>query len=53
MKYSDIMIETNNKNVHENLMEMEVKYETEKKEIRITSLEKEKRLYTWIGIGGP
>lgn len=37
---------------NETLMDMEVKYETEKKEIRIASLEKEKLLYSWLGIGG-
>jgi signal transduction histidine kinase len=47
-KYTDLNYEYNNKNVRENLMEMEIKYETEKKELRITTLEKEKTLYTWI-----
>jgi signal transduction histidine kinase len=32
--------------------EMEVKYETEKKELKITALEKEKRLMTGLGIAG-
>jgi signal transduction histidine kinase len=32
--------------------DMEVKYETEKKELRIASLEKERRLYIWLGIAG-
>ena len=32
------------------MTEMEVKYETEKKELRIASLEDEKRLMTWLGI---
>jgi len=27
---------------------MDVKYETEKKEMRIASLEKERRLYLWL-----
>jgi signal transduction histidine kinase len=31
---------------------MEVKYETEKKELRITSLEKERQLYVWLGLAG-
>jgi signal transduction histidine kinase len=34
------------------ITEMEVKYETEKKEIRITDLEKEKILYRWLGLAG-
>jgi len=32
--------------------EMEIKYETEKKELKITALEKEKQLMTWLGIAG-
>ncbi|MDR1197864.1 MAG: sensor histidine kinase [Prevotellaceae bacterium] len=36
------------KNHTETLAEKEVKYETEKKEMRIAALEKEKTLYTWI-----
>ena len=32
--------------------EMEAKYETEKKELKITALEEEKRLMTWLGITG-
>lgn len=51
-KYTDIKTEINNKNVRENLMEMEVKYETEKKEMRIATLEKEQQLYFWLGIAG-
>jgi len=49
-KYFNIMTEINKKNVRENLAEMETKYETEKKEIRITSLEKERQLYVWLGV---
>jgi len=30
----------------------EVKYETQKKEMRIASLEKERRLYSWLGVAG-
>ena len=52
IKYEHIASEINSKNVRENLMEMEVKYETEKKEIRIASLEKERRLYVWLGVSG-
>jgi signal transduction histidine kinase len=36
------------KDYKKNLSEMEVKYETEKKEMRIVALEKEKTLYMWI-----
>ncbi|MDR1171208.1 MAG: sensor histidine kinase [Bacteroidales bacterium] len=31
---------------------LEVRYETEKKELRIASLEKERRIYIWLGISG-
>ena len=41
-----------NKNFQSSLSEMEVKYETEKKEFQITSLQKEKRLMTGLGIAG-
>jgi signal transduction histidine kinase/prefoldin subunit 5 len=41
-----------NKNYQSALSEMEVKYETEKKEMHIASLESEKRLMWTIGIGG-
>jgi len=41
-----------NKNYQSSLTEMEVKYETEKKEMRITSLEEEKRLISWLFITG-
>ena len=34
------------------MADMEIKYETEKKEIRITSLEKERQLYVWLGVAG-
>ena len=51
-KYKNVMTAINHKNVRENLMEMEVKYETEKKEMRIASLEKERRLYIWLGVVG-
>jgi signal transduction histidine kinase len=39
----------------QNLMritELEVKYETEKKELRIAALEKDKKLYRWFGVAG-
>ncbi|MDR3219833.1 MAG: tetratricopeptide repeat protein [Dysgonamonadaceae bacterium] len=47
-KYTDLNNEYNNKNVRENLMEQEVKYETEKKELKIAAMEKDKILYMWI-----
>jgi signal transduction histidine kinase/Tfp pilus assembly protein PilF len=51
-KYYDIMKSGNEKSLHESLADMEVKYETEKKEMRIASLEKERQLYVWLGIAG-
>ncbi|MCD7900570.1 MAG: tetratricopeptide repeat protein [Bacteroides sp.] len=39
-------------NYQETLMVTEVKYETEKKEMRIASLEKERQLYIWLGLAG-
>lgn len=42
----------NEKIFHEALADMEVKYQTQKKEIRIASLEKERQLYTWLAIVG-
>jgi signal transduction histidine kinase len=47
-KYISLTIKNNEKDYRESLSEMEVKYETEKKEIRIDALEKEKTLYIWI-----
>ncbi|MDR0753844.1 MAG: sensor histidine kinase [Prevotellaceae bacterium] len=47
-KFYDAMLKQNDKNFHNSLAEIEVKYETEKKELRIGALEKEKTLYAWI-----
>ena len=46
------MNEYSNENFQSSISEMEVRYETEKKEAQIASLEEEKRLMTWIGITG-
>ncbi len=51
-KYYEIMKTGNEKSLHNSLADMEVKYETQKKEIRIASLEKERQLYIWLGIIG-
>jgi signal transduction histidine kinase len=51
-KYEDIIEKYTDKNFYENITDMEVKYETEKKEMRIASLEKEQQLYVWLGITG-
>ncbi len=49
-KYQDWTNTYANSNYQGSLSEMEIKYETEKKEIKIKNLEKEKRLYTGLGI---
>lgn len=51
-EYNQAMLEKSNKNFHESLTDMEVKYETEKKEMRISTLEKERQLYIWLAIAG-
>ncbi len=51
-QFNNLMIQHTNKNVHDALIEMEVKYETEKKETRITTLEKEKSFYIWMSVAG-
>ena len=47
-KYIDIMEIYNEKSYRDSITDMEIKYETEKKELRIAALEKEKTLYTLI-----
>ena len=51
-KYHHLRDQYSEKNSYDALMDMEVKYETEKKEMRIASLEKERQLYVWLGIAG-
>ena len=50
--FYDLFMKKNDENLHKILMDAEGKYETEKKEIRITALEKERELYVWLGIAG-
>ena len=52
LRYQDIVLKGNDKQMKESLASMEVKYETEKKEMRIASLEKERELYIWLAIAG-
>jgi signal transduction histidine kinase len=52
LKFYDIIKDGNDKSLHNSLAGMEVKYETEKKELRIASLENERRLYVWLGVAG-
>jgi len=51
-KYETYWVQNNEKSLHESLANMEIKYETEKKEIRIASLEKERQMYIWLGFAG-
>jgi signal transduction histidine kinase len=41
-----------NRNYQSALTEMEVKYETEKKELRIAAFEDERRMMLWLGLAG-
>lgn len=51
-KFYEMYAEGNEKSLHESLANMEVKYDTEKKELRIASLEKERKLYILLNITG-
>lgn len=49
-KYKAFQDEIAEKELLNSISDMEVKYQTEKKEIRIASLEKEKQFYIWLTI---
>lgn len=49
-KFNDIKNRYVDELFHEKIIDMEVRYETEKKEAHIASLEKEKTLFIWLGI---
>jgi len=51
-KLNELSKKANDQSSNNALAEMETKYETEKKEIRIASLEKERLFYVWLGIAG-
>ncbi|MDR1557931.1 MAG: tetratricopeptide repeat protein [Tannerellaceae bacterium] len=51
-KYRNLVRRHIDQNSREMMADMEMKYETEKKEMRIASLEKERQLYVWLGITG-
>ena len=51
-KYDSLKDQLTEKESYEALIEMEIKYETDKKEMFIASLEKEKLLYLWLCITG-
>lgn len=52
IKFRIVKNKIGEKSMHESLADMETKYETEKKELRIASLEKERQLYIWLSIAG-
>lgn len=51
-KYVELTDKTYKENLDKNISESETKYQTEKKELRISSLEKEKKLYGIITLTG-
>ena len=51
-KYRGLVRRHIDQNSRELMADMEVKYETGKKEMRIASLEKERQLYIWLGVAG-
>lgn len=51
-EYLRMMNERTDRNYHEALSQLEVMYETEKKQQQITALEKEKRFYIMAGVSG-
>ena len=51
-KHESLQSSWSNKNYQSSIREMEVKYETEKKETQIATLESEKKMMIWLGIAG-
>jgi Signal transduction histidine kinase len=51
-KYTETIDRYVNDSFQGSLSLMEVKYQTEKKEIKIAALEKQRQLYIWLGISG-
>jgi len=51
-KYEDLTEEYTKESYHKEIIEMGTKYETEKKEMHIAALEKERRMYVWLGFAG-
>src|SRR5690606_9958147 len=51
-RYKETVNSYSNEAYQSSLTEMEVKYETEKKELQIMSLEKQHRLSVWLGVAG-
>lgn len=51
-QYARLVNEQNVKGFHRTMADMEIRYETEKKQLQIASLEKEKRLYIIVSVSG-
>jgi signal transduction histidine kinase len=51
-EYENTVRQRMDKSLHDSLIDTEVKYETEKKEIRIAALEKEKEFHSWLSVAG-
>src|SRR5690606_11885005 len=51
-RYRDLVEKHSSESYLNSLSGMEVKYETEKKELKIQALEKQRQLYIWLGIAG-
>ncbi|WP_373833693.1 ATP-binding protein [Bacteroides heparinolyticus] len=51
-RYAQLLNEQEIKGFHRTMADMEIRYETEKKQQQITSLEKEKRFYIITGVSG-
>lgn len=51
-RYAQALDRYTNESFQNSLSAMEVQYETEKKEIRIIALEKQRELHVWLGIAG-
>lgn len=51
-KYREALDHYTNEVFQNSMSAMEIKYETEKKELKISALEKQQQLYIWLGIAG-
>lgn len=51
-RYRDALDSYTTESFQNSLSSMEVKYETEKKELQIAALEEQRQLYIWLGIAG-
>ncbi|GGG84467.1 hypothetical protein GCM10007415_17040 [Parapedobacter pyrenivorans] len=51
-RYKSAVDNYSNETYQNSLTEMEVKYETEKKELKIGALEKQRQLHGWLGVAG-